>query len=391
MKFLGLLLCFFYPALASAFIVGSFSPTIDETKETHVFVIGFAKILGTQFLESAVSTARRLGENFPERQYVFILQRETTEDLSDLARMTNFDLNIIESNDDPLLGEDVITRVRKFQKVASLEIISHGHGSFGAALSGNEPAQRFFQDTPGLDSLRGHFIKNAYVLFHGCNVGLVTAPAMSKILQIPVLAHLTSSNFEQPWSDGHWYFNDEGLYPKVGTFAKSNKISYINEKKCEKGNCSRLTGDDHAYHGDFGVYKAGLGFRKLFCNYDHSTECLGALATSLLGFPSEKAISLKSPLEDFMFVAKDLLCPSDPTREKRAACFAAIEGAEMGGKQEFSFFRGIEPFCDLNGCRVKSSCKVRVCEVEAVEEAKDNIMKEYFLYKESFSVLNSPK
>lgn len=384
-----LVAAFLLPHSAFAIMKASFSDKpIDPAKETHIFVVGYGKEMGTLFFQNAISTARRLQESFPERQFYFLIQPEKGE-ARDRAIAKQYRLNIISYNKAPLLGATVVKEIVNFRKMASLEFFSHGHSTYGSALAGNDYSQRFYHGTPGVEKLKGGFTKNGYIMIHGCNAGFISAPKLSRLLRVPVGGHLTGSNFQQPFTDGKWYFNDKHLHPTkdVANFSKVNTNSYQGEKTCATGHCARLVADPHTYRGDYGWHKVGLGFRKFYCAYNYGNECYAAIATSLLGFPSTKAITLESSRADFSLVVKDLLCPSDVTGEKRADCFRSLDQAIKTGSKELSYYRGGEPVCDLEGCKVTAKCKERNCVISADEgrTSKENLINEYKLYLRGYS------
>jgi len=391
-----LVAAFLFPLSAFAIMKASFSDKfLDPVKETHIFVVGFGKEMGTLFFQNAISTARRLQESFPERQFYFLVQPEKGKK-KDKALAKQYRLNVISYDSKPLLGATVVKEIVDFRKISSLEFFSHGHSTYGSALAGNEYNQRFYHGTPGVEELKGGFTKNGYIMIHGCNAGFISAPKLSRLLRVPVGGHLTGSNFQQPFNDGKWYFNDKHLHPvkEVADFSKINTISFEGEKTCSSGHCVRLVADPHGYRGDFGWHKVGLGFRKFYCAYNYGNECYAAIATSLLGFPSLKPITLKSSKADFALVVKDLLCPSDITGEKggvygekRADCFRALDQSLKTANKELSYFRGSEPVCDLDGCKVTAKCKERNCVISADQgrTSKDNLINEYKLYLRGYS------
>ena len=375
---------------ASAYITASFSPNrLDPQKETHIFVVGSEREMGIQFLDVAVSAARRLQEVYPQRQFLFLIHPDKGETRKDLNALSHFGMHVIQANGKALMGADVIEATKDFRQIASLEFSSHCHSVYGSALSGDQPEQRFFQGTPGIQTLRGRFTKYAYINFHGCNAGFVSAPKISKLLQIPVVGHLVGSNFQQLYSDNHWYFNDKGLYPTSGgAFVQNNKISFQKTQNCQKGGCIRLIAEPFMYKGSFGQHNVGLGFRKFFCNYNYGEECFGAMAVAMLSTPSEVALNLSSSKEQYDAAVKDLLCPSDVNRSKRQACIKQLSAGVVSGNQVMSFYNMKEPVCDLAGCHVNAKCQVRKCVIDATETGPaKNIMNEYQNYMKGFDVL----
>jgi hypothetical protein len=394
---------------ASAYTVGNFDgQPLDPAKETHIFAVGYGKDMGTQFLQNAVTTARRLQEVYPQRQFLFLVTPEPSyrgtsaekaqENMS--ASIKRYGIKVLSHDLKPLLGASLVNEILDFRKIASLELFSHGHAVYGAALVGQEPSERFWQGTPGLAKLRGAFTKFGYVIFHGCNAGFVAGPQVSKVLQVPVAGHLTGSNFQNPFEDGQWYFNDKGRYPEDSKSSPVAKTSYSAEAPCGSfGACARLVAEPFSYNGDFGKYKVGLGFRKFYCAYNNpGPECYGAMAVGLLGYPSLKPLTLKSSLADYSANAKDVLCASvDKSAQKtsaekiqlRQSCFAALDAALKGGSQEIDFFGGNEPVCGLDGCKIKANCNGRQCSIDAEDgvTSTTNMAEEYKMLIKGYQAL----
>jgi len=396
-------------ASAFAYTVGNFDgQPLDPSRETHIFAVGYGKDMGTQFLQNAVTTARRLQEVYPHRQFLFLITPEpaykkTTaekaqENMS--SSIKRYGIKVLSHDLKPLLGASLVNEILSYTKIASLELFSHGHAVYGAAIVGQEPSERFWQETPGLSKLRGAFIQNGYVLFHGCNAGFVTGPLVSKILQVPVAGHLTGSNFQNPFEDGQWYFNDKGRHPEDLKFSPTAKNSYSVVVPCNSfGACARLVAEPFSYTGDFGRYKVGLGFRKFYCAYNNpGSECYAAMAVALMGYPSLKPLNLKSSLADYATNAKEVLCASvDKSSQKtsaekiqlRESCYAALDSAANGGSQEIDFFNGHEPICALDGCKIVSKCKSRQCVIDAEDgrTSTTNLANEYKMLLKGYEAL----
>ena len=107
--------------------------------------------------------------------------------------------------------------------------------------------------TIGIEKLKGHFSNDAYLFLHGCNTGFILAPFLSNLLNIPVAASLTSTDFQKLHSDGEFYLTAKGFSPN-SDWAHRNKNSYNFETSCRYGKCLRLKPDNHPYIGYWGEY-----------------------------------------------------------------------------------------------------------------------------------------
>jgi hypothetical protein len=371
---------------------------IDPSAPTHVFVIGYSHGMGNQFYEVALARALRYRELFPSRQIVIFRNRETGGK-EDLRETEIAGVRIVSEDANRLTGERLIAKLRQFTRIASLEISSHSSTHIGVGLEGSDPVDRLYPGTPGIEKLRGHFDRDAYVYLHGCNGGYVFGPYLSKLWGVPAAAALTSTDFQQLHADGKWYFNNPGQYPATGGWKKSNDVSYENALSCADGKCRRLKPDNHPYNGMWGEFEGGgLPFYKFFCNFEGGeSACPKAMALSILGFPSVQPVSARSTEREFSAVLDDFFCPTDAKGAQRADCVASIEKKLATGDEVYSPFKGNTLECGLTGCNVEVKCKTGsdglpvagTCVTRAPENKKPKtLLQEYKRYLEGFRQLS---
>ncbi len=374
---------------------------IDAAAPTHIFVIGYSHGMGNQFFESALSRALKYRELYPNRQIVFFRNRETGGK-DDLRQTALAGVQIVSEDQEKLTGQALLAKLRKFTRIASLEISSHSSTHIGVGLEGSDPVDRLYPGTPGIEKLQGHFAENGYVYLHGCNGGYVFGPYLSKLWGVPVAAALTSIDFQQLHSDNQWYTNNAGQYPASGGWNKTNAVSYETPLSCADGKCHRLKPDNHPYSGMWGQFEGGgLPFYKFFCNFAGAeSECNKTMALSMLGFPSIVPASARSTEREFEIVLKDFFCPMDikgtQAGSRRQQCMDAIDQNLASGNEVYSPFRGNSLECSLTGCNVEVKCKTGsdglpvagTCTTRAPDnKTPKTLMQEYKRYLDGFRQL----
>ena len=354
------LLCIFVTLLISqisrAYILANFDGQFDSSKPLRLLVVGYSHGVGAEFVETAVAVGRRYQQNFPEQQVLFLKNNETGTD-EDLSELTRYGLKIIESNSETENAKAVVDLALRSDSLMSLEFFAHSAISLGAALENDKT--RFNTMYPQVKKLRGHFEDLGYIFFHGCNGGYFEAPELSKLVKIPVVGALTSTDFRKLRRRGDFVFADFTQFP-ASSFARQNSESYSSKVSCSEGGCLRLQPDNFAYDGEWGQFSGGgLPFYKMFCNHGISEEeCSKIMAYSLLGAVSVKPLTLASSEEDFIEVAKDFLCPSEsPQGGLRSACLRELQNALDSDNEEYSPFAGNPLECDYKICNASWSCK----------------------------------
>lgn len=330
---------------------------------THIAVTGYSHGQGNQFVQAAVGRLARYRELSPEDNIVLIQPK------SDVFSMPGF--TKIKSVNEELLGETLIRELLGYSNIVNLDFFSHSsiHQGVGLELAGvNRPDQSFyaqglvenpvvkFRDgTSGLEKLRKVLSPEAWVTINGCNSGWLQAPALSKILQRPVQAALTGTDFQRLHEDDAYYFNNPGSYPK-GKWATENNVAFDSGKTCTNGPCLRMKPQTTAYNGFWGDYQSAgtLGYYKFFCNYENAEKtCYKAMARYLLSALSIRPLKPSSQRADYLEVVYDLLCPMSPSAAPRLDCINTITAKLAAGDEQYSPYKGKSLDCSLNGCKIK--------------------------------------
>lgn len=381
-----------------AYIVASASQTsaIDFQKETHILVSGYDKVMAGQFVTASVSSGIRLKEVFPDRQVIFIVDKKDLKHLQPFSWM-----KIISDNEESLVAPNLIKLINKFKvnKISSLEFFTHSSMHIGAGLTPDTPtSDRFGHETPNLKTIKDKFTQDGYIFFHGCNMGLNSAVQVSRILEMPVLAATTSTDFSELHVNNEWYVNNPKSFPQDIPRSKLNSISYTKPYKCNTNVCRKMRPDNHKYNGHWGSYSGGLPFYKMFCNYEaDESHCKKVMALSLFGWQSSIPVNKDSPVADLKIVAQDFLCPTDVTHAKRKECIDALNNKEILQREIYSPFEGNSLDCNFKGCNVVTKCKydsagnaiVGSCTVStATNKNPTTLIREYKNYLEGFELLD---
>lgn len=344
---------------------------VDVKKTTRILLIGDSHQLEDLPLRAASTRARRYAQLYPQDQIVFFATKEMgAGDLAKngLGAVTKEPFGDVKLSDLSALESDkLIAALAKFRRIASIDFFGHS-SPFGALL---EPAGQNRTLGPLVPSnigvLKDRFARDAnpYVMFHGCNGGIIAAKMLSKTWEIPVAGALTGSNFQTLRSDGRWYFNDEGFFPPGTTEVQANDKSFAGAApRCSGGACVRLKPQDSPYRGiwanpDTG-FQFALGYYKFFCNYADNGTCAKGMARSIHGFPSTRPIDQRSSDADVKEVLADFFCSgnSDPTTFDK--CKAGLFEAAATGAA-FSPMRSANDYsleCDFAKCEQKLRCTV---------------------------------
>jgi hypothetical protein len=351
------------PLIGEAKIVGLINDThseIDFQKPTHILTFGYSHGMGTLFIESALTRAYRYSELFPNNQLIIIGNREK-KDVSDLQVFKKFGIQVVQTETDlkPFTSVTYFNFLLQFKAIQSIDFFSHTSMHSGPSLENSK--QRFNAQIRGIAELKSHFLPNAFIFLHGCNGGFLVAPELSKTLEVPVAGALTSTDFQKIHKDQNWYTNSTDQYPSVGSWQKSNSISFARTISCHKGACTRMRPDNHPYRGSWGTYSGGLPFYKFFCNYElnqnHTEQdCYRSMALSLLAWPSTINLQPNGTMSEFKEVLLDFMCPTDRNRKVFNHCKMGIETALLNGNTVFSPFKGNNTECSIKQCNIKTSC-----------------------------------
>ncbi len=328
---------------------------LDTEKITHIIIVGSGvKEDSNQFFQTGVARAEKYKQLYPDHQVV-IMSSPEVRGTDDEKVFADFNVPVIEYINATFTAEVLFPQLKKYTKIASLDF--YGHSSPWAIKLGKSDAAL----TPDayekkLRSLKGNFLRSAYITVNSCSSGFSIAPDLSKYLEIPVSGSLTSSLFERIESD-NMFHKEEDYTP--GNYVEINSVSFNEDASCKLGLCYRMKPSPYSYSSYWGNFKeGGVNFYKFFCNYENNNDgrCEAAMAKSLLAFPSVKSINESSSLEDFKTVAFDYLCTTR-TKAKYEACVAGITAAIARGDNVFQTHLGTELKCNFKTCHANVVCK----------------------------------
>jgi hypothetical protein len=219
---------------------------------------------------------------------------------------------------------------------------------------------------------------NAFVVFHSCNSGWLLAPAAAKMWNRPVFGSFASSDFQEPMTDGQWYYHDVGMYPEGLSRIGSTSTVIRETLDCGKGKCLRLKPVNASYVDSFGKFSRGLGFYKIF-SPDESLIPRALIHFTLLT-PSVTPISLQSSRAELLKVVVDWMCPSDKSGTKRTACEKAVANEEFRTNKTLSFFSGDAVACTNTKCFTGVKCNafkaafgITPCKTYDIDDKKSTV------------------
>jgi choice-of-anchor A domain-containing protein len=371
---------------------------IRADAETHVLIVGYSNGQGDQFVRAATARAKRYRALYPNHNVIFVASPEV-RGVENKDVLENLGVKTIFTSENAMSAELLKSQLGAFKQIASLDFYSHS-GPEALYLSSNGGHISTNSDRTSLESLKPLFTSHAYATLNGCTAGLLLAPFLTKVWNIPVSGAAEGTNFQQLHTDGSWYFNDVGRYP-TGGWAKVNKISFPSSIECRDGVCHRMKPEGFPYSFDGGnSQKLGLGFYKFFCSQDIAQDsCERSMVLSLLAQPSIEALTLGSSEEQFRAVLVDFMCPNEQDFLVRKSCVDAIHKAEVAQKMEYSSFQGRSLQCNFQGCNFDFSCKTIVenksdvskCSISTSDKTTPTTyMREYISYLKGFKALNKP-
>ena len=319
----------------------------SQVRSVDVFVVGYGAELGNQFLYSAITKARVMDEQYPDSRAQVILWAKEKSRNQDTKTLEERDLNIIAVNNDYLTDQVVLREIKRLNRISSLHIISHNAAFYGSRIQ-SKMTRIDGKDFPWKE-LRDHFITGSYAILHGCNTGFILAPEISREIKRPVLGSLSSTDFQELFTDNSWYHNNQGQYPRSTQRKKVNDLLYTTDQACWKGNCHRLMSNNHPYRGYWGQYEVGLPFFKSFCNYREGlfkkerTSCFQGIAEAIRTWPTIESKSYEDKVIDF-------LCPRYGNKGIFKTCRDVLQG-----RSQAKIFWGETLSCDLEGCNFSDS------------------------------------
>jgi hypothetical protein len=322
---------------------------IDTDKRTYIVVGGEGfEDMGTQFTKSALSQVKKIREYDPTAQVVLyvVTGTDNTPSAGTLQSWAP-EATIIPENNDLMTGSKLLSEIMNYSRISALLVYAHSTPTQGVALQGKY--ERFGPDVRGMSSLRGHFTSDAIVSFFGCNSGYFTAPKLAHMWGIPVSAPLTSTNFQQLHSNGHFYGNDPGTHPG-GPWASRNSKSFSKTWGCPDGECVRMKPDNSPYSGVWGRFGAGLGFYKWFCPMPVGSKCAQGMKTGALLWVGPTDLGMAPDRAQVMSFIDDYFCPEDASSSAHQRCATGIDHALQTNNRYYSGFSGTTLNCPFYGC-----------------------------------------
>lgn len=316
----------------------------NPKRVSHVFIVGHGIELGLQFLQTAVTRAKKIQETYPNDQILVIWAYHQNQ-ASDLKVAKSVANKILESKPEDLTEGKVISYLNYLGPIRSLHFVGHNSATHGFAL---QSRFKFQPKTETLAKTRSKLTKDAVAVLHGCNTGFYVAPDLSAKLGIPVLGSLTSTDFQNPFEDGNWYFNNSGQFPKDVSKSKENGLSFQDKSNCQDHLCSRLKPNNHPYVGYWGKYKVGLPFYKAFCNFNLTQEgvsrCRAGVIQALKTWPSKSQYRFDGA-EDIKLMLQDYFCSEFAEKDTYSKCVSALTNPDE------RFFLGKQLKCSIKKCQ----------------------------------------
>jgi hypothetical protein len=361
-------------------IVATFdrSGRIDLNKTTHVLLVGNSDKLVDLPLQAATTKARRYAYLHPDDQVVvFITEQAKASHLAKngvtLVQNEPFARGGVAVSDlTRLSSAKLVAALRRFPRIASLDFFGHS-SPFGALLEVEGDDRILDGGSPAIASLAANFARDMdpYVTLNGCNGGVSTAAALSRLWKVPVAGALTASNFETLFSDGRWYPDDNNMIPPGVTRVARNDKSFQtgNTPSCASGACIRMKPQNSPYYGvwsnqDTG-FQYGLNYYKFFCDYDDPTNtCARGMAMSLYAFPSTRSIHWGSSDVEVNEVLADFFCGGNKDATWFDTCKAGLANAVATGAP-FSPMKGANDYsleCTFKTCATQQTFRCDMLE-----------------------------
>jgi|GEM_PF-1770082 len=313
----------------------------SKVKKVDVFIAGYGEEMGLQFLYGAITKAQLHDEMYGSERAQVIMWAEEWNKRKDREVLRDRGFEILEVNSRHLFNSKIEDEIQKFPAISSLHVFSHNAAWQGSAIQSY--GDRMGPGTFAWGKIKAKFTKDSYVILHGCNTGFVVAPAISKIIERPVLGSLTSTDFQEIFQGDQWYHNNSWDYPSNLSKLTSNKLLFNSTQSCWKGFCHRMMPLNKPYVGYWGHYKTGLPFYKSFCNYgpkgaENKTGCLQGIGQAVNAWATLEGTDYQTKVEDF-------ICP----RVKDPSVFQTCLKLLRTGSSP-KFFRGNTSNCPIEKC-----------------------------------------
>jgi hypothetical protein len=331
---------------ASAYSIFTLKPVNwSKVKSVDVFVAGYGKEMGLQFLFGAIARAEKHDEMYDDSRAQLIMWAEEWNKRKDKKVLTDRGFTIIEVNSRHLTNEKIFNQLKRLPAIRSLHIVSHNAAFGGSAIQA--ATDRMGVSNFPWKELRSKFTPDSYVFLHGCNTGFLVAPGISKGLQRPVFGSMTSTDFQEIFADGDWYHNNAQFdqFPTGMRRLKTSGDLFARTQSCWKGYCHRMMPNIHPYRGHWGRYQLGLPYYQAFCNYgsaEAASSCKKGVASAISTSLTLNPRSWEDKVIDFM-------CPRMADPEIFQNCIDVLKGTS-----EKRVFWGKNVRCSRKKCDVKT-------------------------------------
>jgi hypothetical protein len=374
MKILTFITLLILATTTQAAVVSATSNPIETNKRTHIIVVGIAEKLGDLFFKSAETKAKLILSLYPNDQIVIL----TTNDEKDLVRKSQF--KTIETTPQKLNDKLIASIVEKVSEVASLDIFAHSNALEGAILDKSLLSGSTLSEKSELwGKLKEKIKPNSYVMIHGCNAAVKTAPTIANDLGIAVIGALTATDFEYVYENNKWIHDTE-----VKTLKRSSDRRV------------RMKPDNYSYSGHWGDWSEG-GFPtyKVFCGHLDQSTCGLSAIEAFVTFPSvldPKTIKTKEEFKQNVF---DFLCPFSERKDVYNDCVKNLESSLSSSESNlYTPFNGKTLNCSFERCEAHFKCNIIQISVNPGscklinenDKASDAFVKEFKFYLDAYDL-----
>ena len=319
----------------------------SQIKTVDIFIAGYGKEMGLQFLYGAITRAQVHDDTYGDDRAQIILWAREKNRKHDASVLKQRGFHIMKSTNTGLTNRVIKSYLSNLNySIKSLHMISHNAAFQGAAIETGSIVNPFPERLGhgfNWGSVKRKFAKDAFIFLHGCNTGFIVAPEISKQLERPVFGSLTSTDFQEIFQDGQWYHNNKGFGQHPEGYKREKVSGNLHNRNygCWKGYCHRMMPNEHPYRGDFGQYNTGLNYYQAFCNYGEAGKeesCKRGVAQGILTTPTMEAKSWEDRVVDFV-------CPRMANPEVFNNCLKVVKGESTK-----RVFRGNNIQCSRKRC-----------------------------------------
>jgi len=322
---------------AKAYYVATNKIDFDANKPTRLIVTGTPEKLGNLFLESAITKMKIYLELNPNEQIVIL---GTSDDESSAKRNKN--IKVIK-NENGLLKKAVIEEyIEKLNQIKSFDLYAHSNALEGVIVDKGGLSSVTLNEKDALwDKLQPKLSVDSFIMIHGCNAGVKMAPDLAMKIQKPVLAALTSSDFQKVYENKTWAFDYDNQ----------------NLNKDQNDTRLRMRPINSSYKGHWGDWtEGGFPTYKIFCGKMKEELCSLGAYEAVRTFPTVLEASAINSKETYQKALIDFMCPVSTFRPTFSECEKNLLNAN--DNKEYSPFRGKTLNCNLEKCAAHFKCNI---------------------------------